>query len=106
MFLGNEVGNPATVDYPAHTLLLEATLSIYFILLALAFDFLMETNKELDIPNPVYVAPASINSDDPNVWADEIRKYLNLQIDSDITLTWRYVVANKQYACSSVWDKR
>ena len=65
----------------------ESSINIAIIDVLTAFDFLMETNKEMDIPNPVYVAPASINSDDPNVWADEIRKYLNLQIDEQFNLS-------------------
>ena len=62
------------------------TINIAIIDVLTAFDFLMETNKELGIPNFSYIAPPSMNSNDPKVWADEIRKYLDLRIEEQFNL--------------------
>lgn len=65
----------------------DSAINIAIIDVLTALDFLEETNKELDRTNPLYEEFPLINSNDPMIWANEIRKYLNLSLDEQFALS-------------------
>lgn len=65
----------------------DSAINIAIIDVLTALDFLIETNKELGLSNPLYIESPLINSNDPMIWATEIRKYLNLSLDEQFMLS-------------------
>ncbi len=65
----------------------DSAINIAIIDVLTALDFLVETNKELEIPNTLYIESPLINSNDPMIWATEIRKYLGLSLDEQFMLS-------------------
>ena len=65
----------------------DSAINIAIIDILTAYDFLIETSNELGIPNILYIESPTIDSNDPYVWATEIRKYLDLKLDDQFNLS-------------------